>query len=350
MYTRQNLLRAARFERPDCIPIHFSINPLCWKHYPRDALQNLLVSHPRLFPDFAPSSGSVVPQYAPWRRSGIPYTDSWGCVWETPEDGITGAVKEHSLAGWDAFSQFEPPDPDRHNGWGPIDWNRVDAHLQGAPQANQLKAGALRHGHTFLTLTYIRGYENLLFDMADAEPRLLDLIRMVEEFNAGIVERYLRLGIEWMGYPEDLGMQVGPMLSPAHFRQYIKPAYQRLVAPARDAGCVIHMHSDGDIRTLVDDLLDVGIQVLNLQDLVNGIDWIADRLAGRVCVDLDIDRQRITRFGTPAQIDALIRRAVEKLGSREGGLIMRHDCLPGAPLENIDALMTALERYADYYS
>ena len=110
------------------------------------------------------------------------------------------------------------------------------------------------------------------------------------------------------------------------------------------------MHSDGDIRTLVDDLIDGGVEVINLQDLVNGIDWIADRLAGRVCVDLDIDRQRITRFGTPTQIDSLIRQAVEKLGSREGGLIMRHDCLPGAPLENIEALMNALERYADYYS
>ena len=153
-----------------------------------------------------------------------------------------------------------------------------------------------------------------------------------------------------MGYPEDLGMQVGPMLAPADFREYMKPSLQRLVAPARDAGCIIHMHSDGDIRDLVDDLVDGGVQVLNLQDLVNGIDWIQKRLAGKICIDLDIDRQRVTRFGTPAQIDDLIREEVEKLGSREGGLMTIYGLYPGVPLENVKALMDAMERYTGYYS
>jgi uroporphyrinogen-III decarboxylase len=153
-----------------------------------------------------------------------------------------------------------------------------------------------------------------------------------------------------MSYPEDLGMQVGPMLSPEHFRRYIRPSYHRLMAPAREAGCIIHMHSDGDIRDLVADLIDDGVQVLNLQDLVNGIDWIEARLAGKVCIDLDIDRQDITRFGTPAQIDDLVREEVERLGSREGGLMMIYGLYPGVPLENAGALMSAMERYATHFS
>ena len=71
-----------------------------------------------------------------------------------------------------------------------------------------------------------------------------------------------------MSFPEDLGMQVGPMLSPNDFRKFIKPVYQKLMAPARDAGCIVHMHSDGDIRLLADDLVEGGVQVINLQDLV----------------------------------------------------------------------------------
>ena len=144
------------------------------------------------------------------------------------------------------------------------------------------------------------------------DPRLSRLIEMVEELNLALVRRYIAAGAEWMSYPEDLGMQRGPMLSPAHFRRYIKPTYARLMAPAREAGCVVHMHSDGDIRTLVDDLVDDGVQVVNLQDLVNGLDWIEERLAGRVCIDLDVDRQRVTRYGTPADIDALIEADLEK--------------------------------------
>jgi uroporphyrinogen-III decarboxylase len=140
------------------------------------------------------------------------------------------------------------------------------------------------------------------------------------------------------------------MLSPEQFRKYIKPSLQRLMARARDTGCIVHMHSDGDIRPLVGDLIDVSVEVINLQDLVNGIDWIKDRLAGQICIDLDIDRQQITRFGTPAQIDALIREVVEKLGSKEGGLMTIYGLYPGVPLENVKALMDAMERYTGYYA
>jgi uroporphyrinogen-III decarboxylase len=153
-----------------------------------------------------------------------------------------------------------------------------------------------------------------------------------------------------MAYPEDLGMQVGPMLSPDMFRTYIKPAYKRIMQPARDAGVPIHMHSDGDIRQLVDDIVDSGVEIINLQDLVNGIDWIADRFKGKTCVELDIDRQRITPYGTPAQIDALIREEVEKISTKAGGLCMIYGLYPGVPVENVKALMDAMEKYAFYHS
>jgi uroporphyrinogen-III decarboxylase len=221
--------------------------------------------------------------------------------------------------------------------------------LQQASEDGRLAAMGLQHGHTFLRLLDLRGYENLIYDMADGEPRLWELIEMVEAFNLFFVRRYVELGAEWISYPEDLGMQRGPMLSQAHFRRYIKPTYQRLMAPAREAGCIVHMHSDGDIRTLADDLVEGGVQVLNLQDLVNGIDWIAARFAGRICIELDIDRQAVTRFGTPGQIDALIRKEVEKLGRKKGGLMMVYGLYPGTPLENVAALMDAMTRYATYY-
>jgi hypothetical protein len=153
-----------------------------------------------------------------------------------------------------------------------------------------------------------------------------------------------------MCYAEDLGMQVGPMIPPELFRRYIKPSYTRLMNPAYDAGIPIHMHSDGDIRSLADDLIDSGVQVINLQDLVNGVDWIADRFRGKVCVELDIDRQLITPYGTPAQIDALIREEVEKISTPAGGLCMVYGWYPGVPLENAKAVMDAMEKYAFFHA
>jgi uroporphyrinogen-III decarboxylase len=231
-----------------------------------------------------------------------------------------------------------------------IDFSAISDKILKARSEGRSHAGSLEHGHTFQRLSYLRGYENLLLDMTDGQPKLWRLIEMVESFGIGLVQRYLGAGVEMMCYPEDLGMQRGPMLSPEHFRTYIKPIYESLMAPAHKASCLVHMHSDGDIRDLVDDLVLSGVDALNLQDLVNGIDWIAANLKGRVCIDLDIDRQQITRFGSPKQIDALIREEVERLGSREGGLMMIYGLYPGVPLENIKALMDAMERYSSFYA
>jgi len=342
----ENTRRAIRFERPEHIPVVFWINPACWHHYPSDALLELVSGHRLLFPD----PELEPPALAPWEHAGQQYMDAWGCTWETTDDGITGSVTRHPLADWDALEGFTPPDPGETNGMAPIDWSAIEDKILGIRHKGEHPVGGLEHGHTFLRLSYLRGYERLLYDMADGDRRLGRLIEMVETFSLGIVQRYVDLDVAMMRYPEDLGMQRGPMLSPGHFREYVKPVYERLMAPAREAGCLVHMHSDGDIRDLVDDLVASGADALNLQDLVNGIDWIATHLKGRVCIDLDVDRQSITRFGRPEQIDDLIHQEVEKLGGRDGGLMMIYGLYPGVPLENAKAVMDAMERYAPFYS
>ncbi|MBT3342092.1 MAG: hypothetical protein HN712_15755 [Gemmatimonadetes bacterium] len=346
----ENLLRAVRFESPDHIPMVFHINAACWHHYPQDDLEALMADHPILFPEFERSTRRVELNSDRDVRANRSFVDPWGCTRDTGIDGIATVVTRHALTDWDDLPDFRAPDPATSTGAGPIDWQAVEAQFAATIAAGGLPRGGLNHGHTYLTLSDVRGYENLTYDMADDEPRLWQLIEMVEAFNAESVRRYIEAGAQWMGYADDLGMQEGPMMSPTHFRKYLKPSYGRLIAPAREAGCIVHMHSDGDIRELADDILDAGVEVINLQDLVNGLDWLEARLAGKVCIELDIDRQSVTPYGTPEQIDALVREEVERLGSREGGLMMIYGLYPEVPLANAAALMDAMERYSTYYS
>ncbi|MCC6681449.1 MAG: hypothetical protein IT445_11165 [Phycisphaeraceae bacterium] len=349
MSERENTIRAARFEGPDYIPISFIINPSCWHHYNQDDLQALMQEHPLLFPNFTRHQ-LVTPCYRLDQRANEPYTDPWGCVWESTENGITGTVVLHPLRNWRDFDGYRPPESKTTDGRLPIDWQRVKSDVERQRQNADLVSGGLPHGHTFLRLADIRGYENLIYDMLDEHPKLSFLIDMITEFNYEVIMKWVQLKPDMMRYPEDLGMQVGPMLSPDCFRKYIKPAYLRLLTPAREAGCVVHMHSDGDIRALTDDLIDCGIEVINVQDQVNGIEWLAAHLRGRVCIDLDIDRQGITTRGTPEQIDHLIYNAVKRLGSKNGGLMLVYGLYPNVPIQNVEAVMTAMEKYATYYS
>ena len=349
MEDRQAILDCVHFNRPDYIPMTFHINTASWDHYPHEFLFEQMGRHAFLFPDFDATS-FVIPEHPVFARAHTPWTDPWGCLWETSMDGLIGVVTKHPLADWEDLKTYEGPDPDKTTHWGPIEWNAHQAADNPIGFMKALRAAEIGHGHTFLKLTDIRGYPNVLFDMVDERKELHTLLEMIEAFNITLVRNYLRyFKVEWLGFAEDLGMQVGPMLSPDQFRKYIKPSYQRMMTIARDAGCIIHMHSDGDIRDLVDDLIEGGVEVINLQDRVNGIDWIADRLGGEVCIDLDIDRQEITALGTAAQIDELIRTEVQTLGRPEGGLKMTYGLYPGLPLENVTAVMDAMERYATFY-
>ncbi len=328
----------------------FHINDACWKAYPQERLFELMESHRFLFPEFERPAGSFTPDYSLVARKDEPYRDDWGCLWETSEDGITGLVTTHPLEDWSAFAGYQPPDPEHGMGIGPVDWEAEREKLGHEKEAGRPAVGGLRHGHTFLQLVDIRGYENLMYDMADADPRLNELIAMLEDFNLAIVRKSLEAGAEIIVYPEDLGMQNGPLVSPAHFRAYIKPSYQRLMAPARVAGAIVHMHSDGYLHELIDDIVEGGVDVINLQDLVNGIDWIAARFAGRTCVELDLDRQSVTASGSPREIDALVGEEVAKVGRREGGVMMIFGLYPGLPMENVGAVMDAMERHAFHFS
>ncbi|MBO4392516.1 MAG: hypothetical protein J5816_04355, partial [Clostridia bacterium] len=324
---RENMLRVIRFERPDYIPVSFFVSGSVFSHYDPHAVEELLESHPiiagkdKMRWDLVPEKGKPVDE-------DVIYYDEFGVEWKGAIDGIRGVIQKHPLEDFSKIKDYSFP---KH----PVfDVESTRIQVAKAKKDGHFTGAGLPHGHTFLRLTDLCGYENVLLGLADGDKDLLLLIKKLEEYNAAFTDFYAKCGYDMISYPEDLGMQIGPMISPELFRKYIKPSYRRLMKPARDAGAVIHMHSDGDVRTLAKDLIDGGVDILNIQDLVNGIDWIRDNFYGKYALDLDVDRQNITVFGTPAQVDALIREEVEKLSSPAGGLMMIFGWYAGTPLEN----------------
>ena len=266
------------------------------------------------------------------------YYDEFGVEWKGDIDGMRGVIQKHPLEDFSKIKEYHFPDI-------PVfDVESDKARIKNAKENGSFTVGGLPHGHTFLRLTDLCGYENVLCGMIDGDENLIDLINRLEAYNYAFADHCSKVGYDMITYPEDLGMQIGPMISPTLFRQYIKPCYQRLMKPARESGAIIHMHSDGDIKTLADDLIDGGVDVLNIQDLVNGIEWIHDKFFGKYALELDIDRQNITVFGSPSDVENLIREEVTKLSSPAGGLMMIYGWYAGTPLENVKSLMDALEK------
>jgi hypothetical protein len=118
---------------------------------------------------------------------------------------------------------------------------------------------------------------------------------------------------------------------------------------AYDPNKLIYMHTDGCIHEIMPDLVACGVDMINPQFRANGIENLV-----RVCrkeriipIDLDLDRQ-LFPFATRSQLFDHVAECVESLYLPEGGLGLRLEFDQGIPLENIAAVLDAVEKYRHY--
>lgn len=309
--------KAMRWEHPEYIPVAVSLLPATWMKY-REALDELVARHPVIFGehqvgtrDYDAVGGTYV--------AGT-HVDAWGCVWSNIHTGCEAIVTGHPVPTREAVRTLKPPPP----------------------------GAGLPHGFMWLRLADLRGFEELMIDFAEEPPELQMLIDIVLEYNLGELRRILESRPAMVTFGDDLGMQHGLAIGARKWRKYLKPCYAALFGLCREAGAAVYLHTDGHILPIIGDLIECGVDVLNPQIRANGLEGLVRECKGKVCVNLDLDRQ-LFPFATPAQIDAHVREAVEQLGAPEGGLWLTAECADDVPLENIEAICQALERYRGYY-
>ncbi|MDD4218578.1 MAG: uroporphyrinogen decarboxylase family protein [Sphaerochaetaceae bacterium] len=335
---RKTLLQTTvKYDFPSAIPVIFHINMVCWDHYDRSQLADIILSYPQLFPEGLPVYSNL--------QEEVPFllwTDLWGCVWETKMGGLIGTVTQHSLANLEKVHTYTPPDPDRTTHWYLEKGSSPTGGSIGFFSC--LRSGEIGHGHTFLKLLDLLGYEQAIYTLYDDPAELSTLLAMLQDLNLGLVERFVEYAdVEWMGFAEDLGMHKGPMLSPTMFKKHILPLYKNIMAPAEQHGSIIHMHSDGDIRDLAEDLLTLPIRVFNVLDRVNTLEWIKKTIKNRVAIDLDIDRQFITQQEDPKKVLDYLSYLMQTMYDPAGGLILTYSLYLWTPIPIIQHMMDYLE-------
>ena len=341
-----NHLKVLYFDYPEWTPCSIGFLPATWMKY-RQSLEDLVLEHPRVFPGHR--KGSVdfdcKTMWNPLYELGR-HTDCWGTVWNNIARGLDSQVEVEPLADWSAFDAWKRrlPDPLTDGEWGPRPpWDDVRKNLDEARKRGDLAGGGgLMHGHFFMRLYYLRGFENLMVDIATDEPLLHELIAILTNHNAAVVGKYLQLGAEMLYFGEDLGMQTALPISPAAWRKFVKPSYEATFGPCRDRGVPVYLHSDGHILEIIPDLIETGVRVLNPQIRANGLAGLREVARGKVCLDQDLDRQ-LFPFTGPAGIREHIGEVFEGLNLKKGGLMFKAECGPDVSLENIDAICCTLE-------
>lgn len=346
---RENTLRNARFQRPEWIPATVHINDATWDMY-REDMEDVCIRFPEFFPHVKKGWRDYTSYvFAPAYQMDEPFTDAWGCVWKTSMNGIEGVVINAPIADWADLDSYSIPDANSQFDRVPADWDAIATDIAEAKARGDVAVGGVPHGFLFLRTTYLRGFENAMIDYALDEPAMYRLINQLVQHNHVLVDRYLRLGVDIIEFADDLGSQTSTFLSPATFLKFIAPAYKALMDPCKGANVLVALHSDGKTLGILEEQVRSGVDIVNPQDLCNGIDNIARVIKGRACIRLDIDRQTVLPYGSASDIDDLILEEVMKLGSPEGGLEFIAGIYPPTPPKNVEALCSALRKYRRFW-
>ena len=314
-------IKAIKRDYPSRIPISASIWPAAWMKH-REALDEIIHRYPLVFGE---QSGQR--DYDAVSRETYvegEHVDAWGCLWSNVKAGMGAIVTEHPVP------------------------TREAVHTLGIPSQDD----GMPHGFMYLRLGDLRGFEEIMMDFAEEPPELQMLIDKVLQYNLRQVKRKLE-GVskpeQIVCFGDDLGMQNSLPVSPEKWRRYLKPCFSQIYRPVRDAGYYVYMHTDGHILEIIPDLVECGVSVINPQVGANELEHLARACKGKVCIDLDLNRQMFP-FWNPEDIDAHVREAVEILGSPEGGLWLQVEIADDVPLENVEAICSGLEKYSTYYS
>ena len=276
--------------------------------------------------------------------AGSEKVDVWGCRWHYPLEAHDGQVIERPIESWSALRSYEPPRAEEFT-----DWEQAKENFARAKSEGRVAGGNTDHGFIFLRLCYLRGYENFMLDLADERPELRELIALVEEYWLEVCTRWVDAGADTIHFGDDLGLQHMLPMSPAKWREFIRPSYERIFRFCRSNGVHVSLHTDGYIVDIIPDLIECGVSQLNPQDFVNGLLSLERLAKGKTYICLDIDRQRVTVFGKPDEIEAHIRNCITTLGSEHGGLSMVWTTYQPTPIENIEACVRAMDTYATYW-
>lgn len=208
----------------------------------------------------------------------------------------------------------------------------------------------------FEQATWMRGIEEFYKDMYVNPEFASLLLENVLETQVSIFDRYVEAVGEYVDafwVLDDLGHQEGLLVAPEKYRDLIKPRQERLysfIKQRTDAKLILH--SDGAIRPLIEDFIEIGVDALNPvqfsatgMDVERLIDDYGDKLTfwGAGC-----DTQKTLPFGTTKEVIEEVKNQLSKFRESSNLVFSTvHNIQPGTPPANIVAMLNAAERFLD---
>jgi uroporphyrinogen decarboxylase len=267
----------------------------------------------------------------------------------------------------DAYSVYDSPlkdatieDIDRHNWPDPYNPDVVEGLTKRAKYlynntGYMLVADAIKGG-ILTKAPQIRGYEQMFADLVDdiafTEALMDKLLWLYKEFWTTFLNA-VGPYVQMVYFTDDIGGQNAMMISPATFRSLVKPRIKELIDHIKGQADVKFMyHTDGTVAPVVDDIIDMGVDILNpIQTSALGMDTdvLKEMYGDRICFHGAIDVQMMLPFSTPEEVRYDVAKRIYHL-ARGGGYILApcHNIGSDVPPVNVEAMYEAAQEYGRY--
>jgi len=283
------------------------------------------------------------------------YVDEWGTRWKKPAGSLYWDPVEHPLkhAAIEDLEKYPWPDPDDP---GRTEGLREEARRLKEETPFAIVADAPALGMFESGWVTLRGAEQYFMDLALNKSFIHALMEKLTDLHIRLFKNYLdKVGdfIDVIVAGDDLGSENGPLISPATYRELVKPYQKKLWASIKErTDAKLFLHCCGSIRSFLPDLIEMGVDIINPVQVAAkdmGAKELKREFGSRLTFWGGIDTQKVMPFGKPDEVENEVRTRIQELAPG-GGFVLTavHNIQAGVKPENIIRMHEAALKYGKY--
>lgn len=182
------------------------------------------------------------------------------------------------------------------------------------------------------------------------DPRLIEeRFKYTTDFVLSVFEAYKDCGAKIFLEGGDIAHSGGPMIHPKYFDKYVKPCLQEVAEAIHSWGGKYILHTDGDITTLLDFIVDCGFDGLQcLEPPLVDLKMVKKKVGDKLCLSGNIDTRHILVKGTKEEVTNAVKDAIKALGPKGGAMISPANFHPQISVDRLKWMIEAANKFGVY--
>jgi uroporphyrinogen decarboxylase len=206
--------------------------------------------------------------------------------------------------------------------------------------------------HTSLIYpTFLRGFEQFMMDYYDNPEFAKRLGDMFTDFFIGLEKMAIEMGADIILDGEDYAGTASLWMSEDLLKEFVLPGLRRAIKVAKDAGVVFVKHCDGNINSILELLVEQGIDCLNPMEPAAGMDIgeVKQRIGKKVALWGNVDCSDLLTFRKPEDVRKATRECIRQAAPGGGYILSSSNVIHSAvPPENFLAMVEAGREFGCY--